>query len=307
MPSFLNNYFYGKAGKADYTPEQMPKNRVQLFFEMLRIHLSGMVGVNLIYVVFCIPALLWTLLNTQVLLIPEAEAAEVAVGALMQNVLPTYLLLMIPCLVIAGIGAPGMMYVLRNWARDQHSFSFSDYKDNVKQNWKCGALTGLINGASLYIAYIAYSFYGSMSSQSILFIVPQMLVLIVCALWWMINMLIFPMMVTYDMNFVQLVRNCALISLARMPLSIAFLLGALLIPVLVVLLAPGYAIIFLVLFYLVIGFSLTGFAYASYANSCFDKYLNPKIEGAPINMGLRDPSLDDDDEDDEEGEDAPAT
>ena len=50
MSGIMNNYFYGKAGKADYTPENLPSNRVALFFEMLRLRLTSMIGMNL----FCI-------------------------------------------------------------------------------------------------------------------------------------------------------------------------------------------------------------------------------------------------------------
>ena len=34
---FVHNYYYGKSGQGDYTPEDLPKTRLQLFFEMLRV------------------------------------------------------------------------------------------------------------------------------------------------------------------------------------------------------------------------------------------------------------------------------
>ena len=46
MSGLFNNFYYGKAGKADFTPEQLPKNRVQLFFSMLRVRLSGLIGLG---------------------------------------------------------------------------------------------------------------------------------------------------------------------------------------------------------------------------------------------------------------------
>ena len=49
--------------------------------------------------------------------------------------------------------------------------------------------------------------------------------------------------------------------------------------------------------YALIGLSLTHFIYASYANSCFDRYLNPRIKGAKVGMGLRASSSVDDDDD----------
>ena len=60
---------------------------------------------------------------------------------------------------------------------------------------------------------------------------------------------------------------------------------------------PQISMMILVLLYGLIGFSLTGFVYASYANDLFDRYLNPRIEGAEVGKGLHRP---DDDEDDEE-------
>ena len=35
---FMNNYYYGKSGKGDYRKEDLPTNRMQLFWEMLRVN-----------------------------------------------------------------------------------------------------------------------------------------------------------------------------------------------------------------------------------------------------------------------------
>jgi uncharacterized membrane protein YesL len=296
MSGFINNYYYGKAGKADFTPENLPDSRSKLFFEMLRIHFSGLCAVNLFYLIFCIPALLWTLT-----FLPVLMAAEQDIQSVWGN-LTIYLIGMVPCLTIAGAGAPGLMYICRNWARDQHAFLVSDFKDQVKANWKQGMVVGLVNGLSLLISYVAVMYYSQMAQGGLLWVIPEALVVMMLALWWMINMLIFPMMVTYDMNLRTLIRNSALIAAARLPWSILFLLGAFLVPVVIAVFVP-YGYLVMILIYLVVGFALTGFIYSSYAVSCFDRFLNPKIEGAPTNLGLRDKSLDEDDgEDDEDAE-----
>ena len=291
MSGFINNYYYGKAGKADYTPENLPTSRVQLFFEMLRVRFSGLFGVNLLYALFCLPALIWTGIN----LVVSGAAASLEE---LNSYVFTYLLGMVPCLAIAGVGAPGEMYILRNWARDQHAFVMSDFKDNLKANWKQGLVVGLINGLSLPLTYVCVSFYGQMAGGSLIWIVPEMLVITFCTVWWMMNMVIFPMMVTYDMKLSQLIRNSAIIAVARLPWSILFLAGSLLFPAALLFFVPmTYGVLICALIYLTVGFALTGLVYASYANSCFDRFLNPRIEGAPVNMGLRDPSFEDDDED----------
>ena len=55
---FMNNYYYGKSGKGDYTPEDLPKTRWQLFWEMLRVRFNGLCRMNLIYMLPWIPTML---------------------------------------------------------------------------------------------------------------------------------------------------------------------------------------------------------------------------------------------------------
>ena len=55
---FMNNYYYGKSGKGDYTPDDLPKTRLQLFFEMLRVRLSALCRMNLIYMIPWLPTIL---------------------------------------------------------------------------------------------------------------------------------------------------------------------------------------------------------------------------------------------------------
>lgn len=307
MSGMMNNFYYGKAGQADFTPEQLPANRVQLFFSMFRIRLSGLVGMNLLYLLFALPAILWTVFN----LLAMGSAGNVynEAGELISQValeteqlmgyVNVYLLGMIPCLMILSFGTVGVTYVLRNWARDQHSFVMSDFRDAIKNNWKQTLLVGLINGLSLSVTFVCYRYYGMMASESVFWIIPRTLVVIICALWWMVNMLIFPMMVTYDMKFGTLVRNSFIMGLARLPFTVLFSAVPVILTALIAFFVP-YGWLVMLVFYVLLGLSGVLFMQVSYAVSCFDRYLNPRIEGAQVNMGLRDPRYADDDEDDDE-------
>ncbi|MBE5767477.1 MAG: hypothetical protein E7335_09985 [Clostridiales bacterium] len=316
MSNIFNRFFYGKSGKADYTEANMPKNRWELFWQTFRNHSSGIVGMNLIYVLFLLPAIIWTAINLLGVLNAlsgvgetmasateiSSESAQTVYSALM-GYMTTYLLGMIPCLALAGVGSTGQMYVLRNWARDDHSFVVSDFKDAVSSNWKMGLLTGILNGASLFLAFIGVRVYGSLTNNSLFYVVPQMIVLVCLAVWWMVNMIIFPMMVTYDMKFTQIIRNCVIVVLARLPWSILFLLLSFVpLGILWVCVSEfGFgAIIVGVLYYLLFGFGLNGLIYASYANSCFDCYINPRLDGVELNKGLRPKDYDLDDDEEEE-------
>ena len=54
----MNNYYYGKAGKGDLTPDDLPSNRWQLFWETLRVRFSALVRLNVMYLVAFIPVLI---------------------------------------------------------------------------------------------------------------------------------------------------------------------------------------------------------------------------------------------------------
>lgn len=292
MSGIMNKYYYGNAGKADYTPDQLPANRLSLFLEMFKLRFGGLCLMSLVITIAALPAIIWSWATFQVVLldVENAAANSAPLSAVLTPRLTTYCLILIPCLIFYTFFMPGVMYILRNWARDQHTFTASDFKDAVFANWKQSLLLGLINGLSILLTYVGYVVYGSMAENGgAFFYVPQMLLIIICCIWWMANMLIVPMMVTYDMDFRTLVKNSIIMTLSRLPWSLLFWGGSIAIPALVGLFVP-YGVAIVGSLYALCLLGMTHFVYASYANSCFDRYLNPRIEGAQVGMGLRSPA-----------------
>ena len=97
-----------------------------------------------------------------------------------------------------------------------------------------------------------------------------------------------------------MLRNAALLSIARLPFSVAIrlctLVPAAIAAVLCYFLTQYTFIILLVLaaWYLLLGFGLSRFITSSYTNAVFDKYINVKIEGAQVNRGLYNEEEDED-------------
>ena len=103
---------------------------------MLKVRWSQLIGVNLLYLVFWIPAIVWTVMNLSVINgMGMAEESQYARADYL-SVMSVWLLGLVPCITITGPFNAGVTYVLRNWARDQHSFILSDFWDAVKGNWK---------------------------------------------------------------------------------------------------------------------------------------------------------------------------
>lgn len=303
--NLLNSLYYGKAGKGDYTPEHLPDSRLKLFFETLKVRWTSLIKLNVFYILFLLPALVWGVFNYLTLenLIIAYSGGEMDYAAFVeqfQGLLWYFLLILWPCIAITGPATAGVSYVTRNWARDQHSFMFSDFKDAMKANWKQGLATSAITGAMPFVFFNCWRFYGQMSnSSSVLFVIPQMVVLLAVLIWALSQQLMYTMMITYQLRFKHLVKNSVILTLGKLPLAVGIRLLTLAIPLIVILvmvMIPAtsvYALLVLVLYYLLFGFAFSRFASASFANAVCEGYINPRIEGADTNIGLRQVTDDD--------------
>ena len=220
------------------------------------------------------------------------------------------LLILFPCIAITGPFTAGLSYVTRNWARDEHAFIWTDFKDAVKANWKIPLLLSTITGALPVLIYEGWITYGRMANQNMIMVIPQMLVVMVGVIWAICITYMHPLTVTYDLKVKGVLRNGLLLGIARLPFSVGIRLlhcVPILIGFIVVWffgLDPLLGILILCGYYMIIGFSLSRFITASYTNAVFDRFINPQIEGAKVNQGLREKEdFDaDEDEEDEEGE-----
>jgi len=344
---FMNNYYYGKSGKGDFRKEDMPETRMQLFWDTLRTRLSALCRLNLMYMVVFLPMMIVLLIgayNTlnQVNLIyvaqqgnlqeyvntvnqqqngenaaqvtvseeVQAEIAATDVTQVINGQLMSTLLWLIPCIAITGPFTAGVSYVTRNWARDEHAFIWSDFKDALKANWKQSLVVSVITSILPAAIYVGWRYYGQMAGNSVIMIVPQVLVVLVGIIWAISVTYMHPMIVTYELKQMDVFRNSLLLGVARLPFSVGIRLLHC-VPAIIWFVAiwffgldPMIGLLILGAYYVIIGFGLSRFVTASYTNAVFDRFINARIEGAKVNQGLRE---EDDDEDEEEDEGHPET
>ena len=267
---------------------------MKLFFDALGIRWSAMVGQNLLYLLFWLPAVIWSGVNllTLVQMLVDAPAGA-DMGAQVYSLAFTYLLILWPLIAITGPATAGMSYVSRNWARGQHSFMVSDFWEHARKNWKQALCVSTITGALPVLLLFLWRFYGALAeSMSGLFIIPEVIVLIAALLWLLMLQVVYTMMVTYKLTLRQLLGNAMRMALGKLPLFLGLRLLTSILPL-------GIAIVFLYFperatfplavggfFYLVFGLALNRLIYASLANALCEAYLNPSI-GAPVNIGMR--------------------
>ena len=296
--SFFSRFFgagrYTRAASRDFRPEDLPDTRVKLFFDALGIRWSAMVGQNLLYLLFWLPAVIWSGVNllTLVQMLVDAPAGA-DMGARVYSLAFTYLLILWPLIAITGPATAGMSYVSRNWARGQHSFMVSDFWEHARKSWKQALCVSTITGALPVLLLFLWRFYGALAeSMSGLFIIPEVIVLIAALLWLLMLQVVYTMMVTYKLTLRQLLGNAMRMALGKLPLFLGLRLLTSILPL-------GIAFVFLYFperstfplaiggfFYLVFGLALNRLIYASLANALCEAYLNPSI-GAPVNIGMR--------------------
>lgn len=305
--NFRNNYYFGKAGQADLKPEDLPKTRMQLFSVTLRTRLGSMFRVNILYTLVWIPTIivLFIAFTSSLELLMNDTLAPDKMRSVLDDLIFWSLLWLIPCITITGPFTAGVSKIMRNWARDEHAFVWSDFKDAVKENWKQGLLVSFLTSLFPAIVYSGYTFYGDQAAKNAILLVPQALVAILGVLWAISVTYMYPLMVCYEMKTKDLFRNAFLLGVARLPQSVGIRL-LLCVPAALAFLAamfiPGatmYALLFLIMFYALIGFCLSRFITASYCNGVFDRFINSHIEGMKVNRGMAPPEEDIDEETEE--------
>lgn len=311
---FFDRLYYGKAGKADYTEMDMPKNRISLFFLVLKDHFFDLVKVNFLQLIFWIPFLIWSFMNliaVQSMDVDSMLAMENGAKMITDSIrsyLFVWLVGVIPCVAITGPSSAGSAYIMRNWARDQHAFLFSDFKDAFKGNWKQALATSVMTAVIPVLAYTAVTFYGELAGSNVVMLAPMIVVFSAVLMWTLMLPLIYPMMIGYELKLKHIFRNALLMSCARLPqMLFARIVTFIPVALLLVSIYIGNSIMMLVMcaWYLLFGFAFSRLVYASVANGIFDRYINPHIEGAPVRQGLRPQTeecelLDDDNEDEED-------
>ena len=332
----MNNYYYGKSGKGDFRKEDLPQNRRQLFGDTLKTRLSALCRINLLYMLIFLPAMIVIMYHysnvlstaSAMMLVEQNDYASYVEQAAeneqevrfteeqfneLKNDFPfeqafdstlfQLLLWLVPCLAITGPFTAGLSYVTRNWARDEHAFIWSDFKDAVKANWKQALVLSVITSILPLAVYVGWKFYGQMAAQNAVMFVPQILIVLVALIWAISITYMHPLAVTYELKMKDVIRNGLLLGVARLPMSVGIRLlhcvPALIAAALSWFWNPMMGMMILFAWYALIGFSLSRFITASYTNAVFDRFINPRIEGAKVGQGLYNPEEDEEDDPEE--------
>lgn len=333
MAGFFGLFDYTKEGPGVY-PDEPPKGPFATFFAILGRKFWKIVTINLMYFVFSLPAIIIAFFGANFVvsavlpsLTPEwlAELFEQS-GILLQEgisfldfaniqILQLYvivaMLLVGLNLVIVGPVHAGVVYLLRNYSREEHAFVWMDFKEHARNNLRQSLGASLLSLGLTALFVLCYAFYqnnavfGSTLFQAFL----KMVVVIMFVIWCMMQIYLYPMMITFDLSLKQLLRNSFLFALFRLPLNLLILLCSFIIMFVVpgILLFLGYGISVLAAFvwYVCFAFAFNIFLTTFFAYRALNKHMIQRItaqesEGEAVEDAEDLEEIDEDDEEDEE-------
>lgn len=282
----LFDKLYGGGRKTDLKKEDLPTNQFGVFTDRLWNHLWGIVKTNFFFCLFLIPLFLWIWYNVTAAIVAINQVAE-ATGSLLagddfRQIMNIFMLGLIPAFLISSPGMAGISYVLKRYARGEHAFVLSDFWDSAKVNWKQSMGMMLLNAILLNILWFGSTIYAAATLNVNLVFVLRVLLVLAVSIFLAINVYFWPMMVTYQSSFGQLLKVSFSLSVARLPLSLVFLALSL-VPLAGLLWLSyvwGYGFLVLIAYYLIVGFGLTGFINTFYGCATMDRYLKTNEETA---------------------------
>jgi len=301
----------GRDDRPDFDVSKLPSNRFQLFKDVFFTRFGALVKINLLVMLFALPAIAIILIFTMFLIpihigtlpysgnlgigYPQVENLNLDVSAitLMYNFMMFALLT--PAIVIAAIGLAGGFNVIKLLAWGEGVSVFAHFFSGIKKHFKQFFLCGII--FALLISVIAFNlqFFAEMVENPLPFNFPVGLLRILGIAFCLITIIILTCMImfvttqaaTYKLKLWGLFKNSFLLSIALLPKNLLVL--AISAMPLILMMFPFIGMFAMPIF-IVIGFSFIILLWTVYAHHIFDKYINDKIEGAEKNKGLHIPT-----------------
>lgn len=268
--SGLFNIDYEKAGPG--IPEDgTQENGFIRFFSILQRKFWALISLNLMQVLFSLPAFAVSAFFFSYMY--KGIMTNAADIDLSYRIFVGFTLIAMQLVTIGPFQA-GFVYVLRNYAREENAYVWSDFIKGIKENYKRALAVTVIDLVVVFLVSYVYMFYttnaagiGAMSQ------ICQVILIIFAVIYAMIHMYIYPMMVTLDLTVKQLYGNAIRFAVAK------FLPNLLILAVIIAFCLLIFINTMLGIFVLLlIGYSLTGFISTFYAYGAIDKYIIQRIK-----------------------------
>ncbi len=161
-----------------------------------------------------------------------------------------YVLFCIPIVTI-GPATAAATYVLRNIAREEHTFIWMDFYDNFKRNFKQAFITGIFDliASALFVLNLWFYLVGLANNEA-----PKYFYLMLGAavaifvFYFIAKMYVYPIIVTFDISVKNAYKNSFIFTGAKLLKNLLFFILKMLVPFALFILPILYAQDWLILY-----------------------------------------------------------
>ena len=189
------------------------------------------------------------------------------------------------CLVCLGPAQTGLTYLYRNYTREIATFTWSDFKDSFKMNFKDSLKIMFINIAVTMILLVNILFYhhNSRVDDGIFPTIATVFFTVLLVLFSGINIFVYPMIASLELKVKHVYKNAVLFFIFRFFHSIGIYLLNLLIllgiPLVMLFWGGMIGVMLMFAYYVFIAFSLTHYLNTFFAWQQIDRYIVNRKDG----------------------------
>lgn len=150
--------FKPKTAKTDYGVDSLPKNRREIYFDVLKLHFPEMLMYGGLMLLFAFPvhfvAMAGDFYQMQIYSSLPATPGEEQISSVVQSLMTFEIirnLINIPLLVLFSVGLAGMARIIRQYSWGENVYFSRDFALGVRQNGRQFALIALIAGVIAFV------------------------------------------------------------------------------------------------------------------------------------------------------------
>ena len=275
MAGFFGFFDYSKPGRG-ISKDEPQKTGIALYFDILLRRVWKFITLNLLYLLFSVPALavIFFMSSEAVMRLASAviDFSKISADESRALWLLTITLSSIVFAVFGSGAARGALsYVMNNFVNDRHSWIWSDFWEHLKKNFIQGTVVFVIDMVALVLFSVSIYFYSYCMPQKYLSLALRSVVFAVFLVFLMMHMYMYPIMAVFKLKVKDIYRNSLLLVMARLPWNfLAFAVsGGVLAAFVYASLVSGIGIILMLL----IGFVLIAYTQMFMTNNVVKKYL----------------------------------
>lgn len=269
MAGFFGLFDYTKEGPG-VNPNAPPSPGIVVFFQVFFRKFWKLIQVNLLFVLFNIPALA-AMLVAVMFLFPSQVSDDIVLDLFFRLSIG-FVLVAIPITTV-GPAQAGFTYILRNYAREEHAFIWYDFKENAKKNLKQSLIISAVDFAMVVIFGFVINFYLKYPEGGSLTAFAAGIAIISFVFFLIMHIYIYPMLVTFNLTVKQIYKNAFIFSIVSLIPNLLIIILC----IALVLLTFFFNTYIGILLYVFITSSLVGLILNSYAWPKLKKYMVDKI------------------------------